>query len=447
MALATQCPHCSTIFRVANDQLKLHSGVVRCGACHQTFNGVEHLLPPSKIPAHIQSVHITPKAKSLEEQQASAPAPTPTAAIKEVSEPTSTAVAHESPAEKEEAAIPSESPSTSETTNEYNSAFREEPAPVADLAQEERSTIKEAIVEVSKTPSLSDSLDFDMGDEFAPEEESNHVASSFPQLIDDESGANAETLVTDESAETDSNEDEAAEIASHETSEAESDHEHIAEQSLDHAATDREQSELDEHIDPTGDEVDTANVEESPEEAEEAEHDKPSFVLQAERKQGIGKKIRGAMIALLIILIPASIGQATYAFRNQIAAWIPQTKPALVSACQLLRCQIRFPQQIEQITIESSELQTLTNKKNNFLVSVQIQNKSSIVQAWPMLELTLSDAKDKPVLVRSFTPTEYLSDKGDLARGFAPSTEQSIKLYFELTDIKASTYRLAVYYP
>ncbi len=50
MALATQCPHCYTSFRVANDQLKLHAGMVRCGSCQQTFNGIEHLLAPGQAP-------------------------------------------------------------------------------------------------------------------------------------------------------------------------------------------------------------------------------------------------------------------------------------------------------------------------------------------------------------------------------------------------------------
>ncbi len=45
MALATRCPHCQTAFKVANDQLKLHAGLVRCGSCQQTFNAVENLLP------------------------------------------------------------------------------------------------------------------------------------------------------------------------------------------------------------------------------------------------------------------------------------------------------------------------------------------------------------------------------------------------------------------
>ncbi len=43
MLLATKCPYCKTTFKVANDQLKLQSGLVRCGICHQVFNGIEHL--------------------------------------------------------------------------------------------------------------------------------------------------------------------------------------------------------------------------------------------------------------------------------------------------------------------------------------------------------------------------------------------------------------------
>ncbi len=48
MALATQCPHCQTTFKVAHDQLKLRAGLVRCGACKQIFNGIEHLVPPDQ---------------------------------------------------------------------------------------------------------------------------------------------------------------------------------------------------------------------------------------------------------------------------------------------------------------------------------------------------------------------------------------------------------------
>jgi predicted Zn finger-like uncharacterized protein len=64
MALATQCPHCQTTFRVAHDQLKLRAGLVRCGACKQIFNGIENLLrvdeagqtlPPDSLPLQASS--------------------------------------------------------------------------------------------------------------------------------------------------------------------------------------------------------------------------------------------------------------------------------------------------------------------------------------------------------------------------------------------------------
>jgi predicted Zn finger-like uncharacterized protein len=38
MALATRCPNCHALFRVAADQLKLRSGLVRCGACQHVFD-------------------------------------------------------------------------------------------------------------------------------------------------------------------------------------------------------------------------------------------------------------------------------------------------------------------------------------------------------------------------------------------------------------------------
>ena len=42
--LITLCPHCQTRFRVTTDQLLQRNGTVRCGACHEIFNGGEHLI-------------------------------------------------------------------------------------------------------------------------------------------------------------------------------------------------------------------------------------------------------------------------------------------------------------------------------------------------------------------------------------------------------------------
>jgi predicted Zn finger-like uncharacterized protein len=67
MALATRCPHCQTTFRVAHDQLKLRAGLVRCGACKQIFNGIEHLLPPEEPGQRIAPAAAEPVANSAPE--------------------------------------------------------------------------------------------------------------------------------------------------------------------------------------------------------------------------------------------------------------------------------------------------------------------------------------------------------------------------------------------
>jgi predicted Zn finger-like uncharacterized protein len=43
MALVTSCPHCDTSFLVVVDQLKLRSGKVRCGVCHEVFCALDRL--------------------------------------------------------------------------------------------------------------------------------------------------------------------------------------------------------------------------------------------------------------------------------------------------------------------------------------------------------------------------------------------------------------------
>ena len=44
ISAVTKCPHCSAKFRVRPEQVKLHAGLVRCGACRGIFDAVEHLI-------------------------------------------------------------------------------------------------------------------------------------------------------------------------------------------------------------------------------------------------------------------------------------------------------------------------------------------------------------------------------------------------------------------
>lgn len=74
MALATQCPHCFTIFRVAGDQLKLRGGLVRCGSCKQVFNGNDYLVEASVSDGYYQPAPGS-KAQAAPANTPAAPSP------------------------------------------------------------------------------------------------------------------------------------------------------------------------------------------------------------------------------------------------------------------------------------------------------------------------------------------------------------------------------------
>ena len=60
----TQCPHCSAKFRVRPEQVKLHAGLVRCGACRGIFDAVEHLIEgvlPPMLPMHEAVEGVSPQ--------------------------------------------------------------------------------------------------------------------------------------------------------------------------------------------------------------------------------------------------------------------------------------------------------------------------------------------------------------------------------------------------
>ncbi|MCP2011713.1 hypothetical protein L1274_005465 [Duganella sp. HSC-15S17] len=177
----------------------------------------------------------------------------------------------------------------------------------------------------------------------------------------------------------------------------------------------------------------------------EDDAEEPGFIKRDRRRQKFGKAATIAMSLGTLLLLATLAAQGLTTFRNQIAAALPPLKPALTAACNALGCKIELPAQIDDLGIEQGELQTLS--ETTFSFATQLRNQSATAQAWPHIELVLDDASDKAVLRRVFTPREYLGADVALDKGFAPHTEQSVKLYFELSQLKASGYHIAVFYP
>lgn len=184
-----------------------------------------------------------------------------------------------------------------------------------------------------------------------------------------------------------------------------------------------------------------------PEVAEEEVDDpnEPGFLKRDRRRERYGKTINIAMGVGSLLLVGALAAQGLTTFRNQLAASYPGLKPTLQDICATLGCKIELPTQIDELVIEQGELQTLS--ETTFSFTTLLRNQSTTAQSWPHIELVLDDANDKAILRRVFTPRDYLGADVALEKGFAPRSEQSVKLHFELKQLKASGYHIAVFYP
>lgn len=173
--------------------------------------------------------------------------------------------------------------------------------------------------------------------------------------------------------------------------------------------------------------------------------EEPAFVIQGRRREQSGKALRVAMASGAVALLLLLLLQVMTTFRNPLAAQLPQFKPALAALCSVSGCQVDLPAQIEALAIEQGELQTLAPQRFSYVS--QLRNLGRSVQAWPSIELILNDDDGKPVLRRVVAPRDYLPAGTDLAKGFAPRSEQNIRLYFSLDQLTASGYHIAIFYP
>lgn len=175
------------------------------------------------------------------------------------------------------------------------------------------------------------------------------------------------------------------------------------------------------------------------------EDDEPGFMKRGRRRERYGRATTIALCLGVLLLLGALVAQGLTTFRNPLAASVPSLKPVLTAACQALGCKIELPTRIDVLAIEQGELQTLND--TTFSLTTALRNAGKGAQQWPHIELVLDDANDKTVLRRVFAPRDYLAPGTAVEQGFPARSEQSVKLYFELKQLKASGYHIAVFYP
>jgi len=149
-------------------------------------------------------------------------------------------------------------------------------------------------------------------------------------------------------------------------------------------------------------------------------------------------------IALLALLLAA---QSVFFYRTEIAANYPAVGQYLRLACDALQCTIPLPRNADLLKIDASDLEADPAQAKLVTLSTILSNRAKFRQAYPALELTLTNAADDAVARRIFQPAEYLKPGTDIAAGMAPLSEVSVKLDLDTGDLNAAGYRLYVFYP
>ncbi|MEO6422070.1 MAG: zinc-ribbon and DUF3426 domain-containing protein [Candidatus Nitrotoga sp.] len=161
----------------------------------------------------------------------------------------------------------------------------------------------------------------------------------------------------------------------------------------------------------------------------------------------IKRNVHWSWIVVTLLLFIALLAQTTYFFRVELAAHLPGIKLALTSYCKLLNCNIPLPQKIDQVSIESSDLESDPKQASIITLNAILRNRAPYAQSYPNLELTLTSSMDEALARRVFSPAEYLKHNEDEKQGLLPNHEVGIKLHLDTADLKPAGYRLFLFYP
>ncbi|BCM23770.1 zinc-ribbon and DUF3426 domain-containing protein [Methyloradius palustris] len=396
MSLVTTCPACATSFLLKPEHLAAHRGDVRCGQCDFVFNALDKLGETVEI-THTE----TPTAEIIE----------PLAEI--IVEATA-----ETDLEISESAI----------TTEPEITWPEIIEPQPEVEIESSPDIKSELPpEIPAITLDDDPFGVTSFDEIAqkPVEEPNpeQLGDAFDQTDFTDLAPSTETSITN----------------------TPSPHADLVDYRIEPEVTETPIVDV-EPEKTSGTSVTDMHVSEKPEPEATSTTFIDSISKTDEQLPEKQSRRKWLSIILAVILVIAALVQSTYYFRTQLSIMLPGLKPYLVQACAKLGCTVELPKNIKLLVIDDSSIQEDTEHADVIHLSSTLINNAEFPQAYPMLELTLTDANDAPSLRRTFKPSEYLPPNTKIADGIPAGEELHIDLALTTNGEKVSGYRVQVNY-
>jgi hypothetical protein len=160
------------------------------------------------------------------------------------------------------------------------------------------------------------------------------------------------------------------------------------------------------------------------------------------------RRFHATWIAAAVVLTLLLASQLVFAYRTQVAALYPASRPLLERLCRMASCEVGLPKAADQLVIESSDLQAVDAAKPNLIRLVaSVRNRAAIEVAFPAIEVTLTDAQDRPMARRVLLPEQYLAGRQPARAGLRAGEDFSIRLTLDTTELRPVGYRLYLFYP
>ena len=150
------------------------------------------------------------------------------------------------------------------------------------------------------------------------------------------------------------------------------------------------------------------------------------------RRRGLRKaRNSGRWLAACSVLLLTLGAQIAW---SQRADWIDdaRVRGVLDPLCARLSCRLPLRHDSHTLELLSRDIQPHPSVPGALIISATVRNDAPFAQAFPVVEIVLSDLDERRVAMRRFQPAEYLTDPQLLAAGLAAGA--SAALVFEVVD-------------
>lgn len=118
----------------------------------------------------------------------------------------------------------------------------------------------------------------------------------------------------------------------------------------------------------------------------------------------------------ILILLLALAGQFAYFMRDELARHAP-LRPWLMQLCDYAGCEIPLLRAPAQIRMVARDIRRHPMARDALRVSLTFANDAAFAQAYPIIQLSFFDLRDRVLAQRRFTPQEYLPQNIDMTAG------------------------------